>query len=60
VGSKLLLPGPEPVAAYVRSMLETTRRADPEPLIAAVTSRLPPVNGPIFQVTTHSGCLVCA
>ena len=58
--SKLLLPGPEPVAAYVRSMLETTRRADPEPLIAAVTSRLPPVNGPIFQVTTHSGCLVCA
>jgi SAM-dependent methyltransferase len=53
--SKLLLPGPEPVAAYVRSMSE-----DPEPLIAAVTSRLPLAPGAVFQVTTHSGCLICA
>ena len=58
--SKLLLPSPEPVAAYVRSMSEATRPADPEPLIAAVTSRLPPAPGAVFQVTTHSGCLVCA
>jgi ubiquinone/menaquinone biosynthesis C-methylase UbiE len=58
--SKLVLAGPQPVADYVRSMSETIRRTDPEPLIAAVTSRLPPVPGAVFQVTTHSGCLVCA
>ena len=58
--SKLLLPGPEPVAAYVRSMSETTRHSDPEPLIAAVTSGLPQIPGAVFQVTTHSGCLICA
>jgi len=58
--STLLLPSPEPVAAYVRSMSEATRHADPEPLIAAVTSMLPPGPGAVFQVTTHSGCLVCA
>ena len=58
--SKLLVPSPDPVAAYVRSMSEATRQADPEPLIAAVTSRLPLAQGTVLQVTTHSGCLVCA
>lgn len=57
--SKLLLPSPEPVVAYVRSMSEATRRADPEPLIAAVTSRLRATPGAVFEVATHSGCLVC-
>ncbi len=58
--SKLLLPGPEPVAAYVRSMSEAARRAGPEPLIAAVTGGLPSAPGAVFQITTHSGCLICA
>ena len=35
------------------------KEAGPEPPIAAVTSRLPSAPGAVFQVTTHSGCLVC-
>jgi SAM-dependent methyltransferase len=57
--SKLLLPGPEPVAAYAQSMSEAARLTDPELLIAALTSRLPSRTGAPFEVTTHSGCLVC-
>jgi ubiquinone/menaquinone biosynthesis C-methylase UbiE len=58
--SKLLLPGPEPVADYVRSMPVGTYAASPERLIPAVISRLPDRSGAAFEVTTHSGCLVCA
>jgi hypothetical protein len=58
--SRLLLPGPEPVADYLRSISETKRVATPESVIAAVTSRLPDRPGAAFEVTTHSGCLVCA
>lgn len=58
--SKLLLPGPEPVTDYVRSMSEATYAAAPERLIPAVISRLPDRSGAAFEVTTHSGCLVCA
>jgi SAM-dependent methyltransferase len=54
---RLVVPGPEPIAAYVRSMSLATELGDPEALVRAVTSRLP--NGP-FVDTTHSGCLVCA
>ncbi len=58
--SKLLLPGPEPVADYVRSTSEAMYVAESERLIAAVSSRLPARSGAAFEVTTHSGCLVCA
>jgi SAM-dependent methyltransferase len=59
--SKLLLPGPEPVVEYVRSMSEAMYVAAPELLIPAVTDRLPGrCDGAVFEVTTHSGCLVCA
>jgi SAM-dependent methyltransferase len=58
--SRLLLPGPEPVADYMRSMSGTKRVATPESVIAAVTSRFPDGPGAAFEVTTHSGCLVCA
>jgi ubiquinone/menaquinone biosynthesis C-methylase UbiE len=58
--SKLLLPGPEPVADYVRSMSEATYAAAADRLIPAVISRLPDRSGAVFQVTAHSGCLVCA
>jgi len=59
--SKLLLPGPEPVVEYVRSMSEAMYVAAPELLIPAVTDRLPGRSeGAVFEVTTHSGCLVCA
>jgi ubiquinone/menaquinone biosynthesis C-methylase UbiE len=58
---RLLLPGPEPVLDYVRSMSEAKYVAAPELLIPAVTDRLPGRSeGGVFEVTTHSGCLVCA
>lgn len=57
---QLLVPGPEPVVAYVRSMRETARLPDPEPLVEAVADRLRAAPGAVFRVTTHSGCLVCA
>jgi SAM-dependent methyltransferase len=53
---RLVVPGPEPIAAYVRSMSLVTELGDPEALVRAVTNRLP--NDP-FVDTTHSGCLVC-
>jgi hypothetical protein len=55
--TKFVLPGPEPVAAYVRSLSVASQFADPDVLVRAVTSRLP--DGP-FEDTSHSGCLVCA
>ena len=54
--SSLRLPGPEPVAGYVRSLSEVARQPDPGPLVDAVVSRMPET---VFEVTTHSGCLVC-
>lgn len=57
--SRLLLPDPEPLVAYVRSMSEAVRLPDPGPFIAAVTSMLTKRPGAAFQVTAHSGCLVC-
>jgi SAM-dependent methyltransferase len=56
---RLVLPDPEPVAAYVRSMSLATRLGDPEALVRAVVSRLPSGPGATFLDTTHSGCLVC-
>jgi SAM-dependent methyltransferase len=55
--ARLVLPGPEPVAAYVRSMSVASRFADPDVLARAVTSRLP--EGP-FEDTSHGGFLICA
>lgn len=56
---QLVLPDPEPVAVYVRSMSLATRLGDPEALVRAVTSRLSRGPGATFLDTTHSGCLVC-
>jgi len=57
--AELRILGPEPVAAYVRSMSSVQASADPENLVAAVLSRLPNGPGGLFRVTTHTGCLVC-
>jgi SAM-dependent methyltransferase len=57
---QLLVPSPEPVAVYVRSMRETARLPDSGPLVAAVTSMVRATPGAVFRITTHSGCLVCA
>jgi SAM-dependent methyltransferase len=57
--AELRIPGPEPVAAYVRSMSSVQVSADPEDLVAAVLARFPNDPGRLFRITTHSGCLVC-
>ena len=44
----------------MRSMRETARLPDPEPLVEAVAGRLQAAPGAVFRVTTHSGCLICA
>ncbi|HEY6297885.1 MAG TPA: methyltransferase domain-containing protein [Streptosporangiaceae bacterium] len=56
---RLVIPGQEPVAAYVRSMSLASRLGDPEALVKAVVSRLPSGPGATFIDTTDSGCLVC-
>lgn len=55
--SELLIPGPQPVEDYVRSMNFT--RAQPDlTAFAAAVARLTSGSG-TFRVQTHTGCLVC-
>jgi SAM-dependent methyltransferase len=55
--SELLIPGPQPVEDYVRSMTITQAQPDPTAFAAAVAS-LTPTSG-TFRVRTHTGCLIC-
>lgn len=58
---ELRVPGPEPVAAYVRSTSGTLGHDDQERLVADVLARaFPDGSGGLFKVTTHAGCLVCS
>jgi SAM-dependent methyltransferase len=57
--TELRVPGPQPIADYVRSMSGTQHDADPERLVAAVVSRLPSGPGAVLTITTHTGCLIC-
>jgi SAM-dependent methyltransferase len=58
---ELVVPGPEPVEDYVRSMAVAQNLPDPQALSAAV-SRLVVCGGDqeTFRIRTHSGCLVCS
>jgi SAM-dependent methyltransferase len=58
--SELLVPGPEPVEACVRSMIITQDQADPRALAAAVGSLVPESHGEPLRIRTHTGCLVCS
>jgi SAM-dependent methyltransferase len=57
--TELRLPGPQPIADYVRSMSGTQHAADPERLVAAVVSRFPAGPGAVLTITAHPGCLIC-
>jgi SAM-dependent methyltransferase len=57
---ELVLPGPEPVEAYVRSLGITRDAAELDRIVAAVSSRLPFGADGQFRVRTHAGCLICA
>ena len=56
---ELLIPGPQPVEDYVRSMPATQDLPDPGAFAAAVSRRIPTDDQGVFRVRTHSGCLVC-
>jgi SAM-dependent methyltransferase len=57
--AELVVPGPEPIAGYLRSSQAAHDVADPEDLVTAVLDRLRPAPDGNFHITTHSGCLVC-
>jgi SAM-dependent methyltransferase len=56
---QLMLPGPQPVADYVRSIRITRRLPEQERLVEAVTARLAFGSDGLFRVTTHCGWLIC-
>jgi len=58
--SELLVPGPEPIEDYVRSMIITQDQADPRAFAAAVGRLVPEGHGEPFRIRTHTGCLVCS
>lgn len=57
--AELRVPGPEPIADYVRSLAGTRREADPERVARTVAAAFPRTSGGYYAITSHSGCLVC-
>jgi SAM-dependent methyltransferase len=57
--AELRVPGPEPIADYVRSLAGTRREADPERVARTVAATFPPTSDGCYAITSHSGCLVC-
>lgn len=57
--AELMLPGPDPVGAYVASMRVTQAMSDPAGFAEAVTARVPLGPDGSFRVRTHAGVLVC-
>jgi hypothetical protein len=54
------VPGPEPVADYVRSMAGARLDAgDVEQVARAVPAALPRTAEGHYVITSHAGCLVC-
>jgi SAM-dependent methyltransferase len=58
--SELLIPGPEPVEDYVRSMISTQTLPEPEHFVAAVLRQLPRGQDGTIRIQTHSGCLIAS
>jgi SAM-dependent methyltransferase len=57
---EILIPGPQPVEDYVRSMSVAQNRPDPEAFTAAVGRLVSRSDQGTFRIRTHSGCLVCS
>jgi len=58
--SELLIPGPEPVEDYVRSMITTQAQPGAEHFVAAVLRQLPRGQDGTIRIQVHSGCLVAS
>jgi len=57
--AELRVPGPEPIADYVRSLAGTHREADPERVARTVAATFPRTSDGYYAITSHSGCLIC-
>jgi SAM-dependent methyltransferase len=57
--TELRVPGPQPIADYVRSMSGTQHSADPDRLVAEVVARFPAGPGAVLTITAHPGILIC-
>jgi SAM-dependent methyltransferase len=57
---ELLIPGPQPVEDYARSMVIIHDLPDPGAFATAVGQLVPTDDQGVFRVRTHSGCLVCS
>ncbi len=56
--SELLIPGPQPVEGYVRSMTVAEAVPDREQLVAAVLRELRRDRDGTIRIRTHTGCLI--
>jgi SAM-dependent methyltransferase len=57
--AELRVPGPGPIADYVRSMSGTSHHADPDRVAEAVATAFPRTSDGYYAITSHSGCLIC-
>ena len=57
--AELVIPSPEPVLDYVRSMRGTQTLADADSLLAAVARRIAVSDKGTIRIRSHAGCLVC-
>jgi SAM-dependent methyltransferase len=57
--AELRVPGPGPIADYVRSLPGTRPGAAPAEFAAAVVAALPRAPEGHYVITAHAGCLVC-
>jgi SAM-dependent methyltransferase len=60
VTSELLIPGPEPVESYIRSMTLTQALPRPSAFAAAVLRQLPRDQNGTIRIQAHTGCLVAS
>ncbi len=57
--AELRVPGPGPIADYVRSMSGTSHHADPDRVAETVAAAFPRTSDGYYAITSHSGCLIC-
>ena len=56
--AELRIPGPGPIADYVRSLPGQRRHTDSDPLVEAVISALTATPEGHYTIATHAGCLI--
>ena len=57
--AELRIPGPDPIADYIRSMSGTSHHADPDKVVEKVVATFPATPDGTYLITSHAGALVC-